>query len=201
MCPSPSAASPAPSPSSDPSQDPPETWETHPASPLFQTPSRPREDDEDLSPSSPPPPSWATPGASPSGSHDDSSTSGPRSTEASLSISAKKAELRKVMRAAVRTAGGMVHQLLTREGTPERAVELYRPDAEDEKAISEPLAGLASRRMPAGAENPDVTDLVQLVIGLAGYVVKQITKRAAIAEQAAPPADHELEPDEGGVSV
>ncbi|MBM7510056.1 hypothetical protein JOE61_003870 [Nocardioides salarius] len=107
------------------------------------------------------------------------------------------------MRQAVATAGGAAHQFLTRDGTPERDAGLYLPDDDDLEAISDPLAGLASRRAPSGVENPDVTDLVRLVLGVVGYAVKQLNTRAAIATyyaeepQPAPPAD--LGADDGTV--
>lgn len=142
-----------------------------------------------FTPTSPPPipipgePTTSEPGAawsespdtSPSSESGDASASPPRSTRARLR------ELRKMAAAAVTTAGGMAHQLLTREGSAERQIGLWVPDEDDVTAISEPLAGLASRRMPEGAENPDLADAIALVLGLVTYAVKQRARAAQAA--------------------
>lgn len=99
--------------------------------------------------------------------------SAPRSTGR-----AKLRAIKETVKAALITASGAAHQLLTREGTPERDAGLWLPDDEDLEAISDPLAGLASRRAPSGVDNPDVTDLVRLALGVVGYATKQFTKRA-----------------------
>lgn len=148
------------------------------------------------SPTSPPPdPSWSSPSDPSSSELGADFGSGPRSTaEAAASGDWRKRrrELVPVMETAVRTVGGLAHATLTVEGTPERDAELYLPDSEDVEAISEPLAGLASRRLPAGPENPDVSDLIGLAVGLVGYVVKQLRKRSAAraAKLPAPEVDH-----------
>lgn len=113
---------------------------------------------------------------------DDDSGSAPRSTGSSR---ARLRGLRESIKGAIHTIGGVAHQLLTREGTPERDAGLYLPDDDDVKNIGEPLAGLASRRLPEGATNPDATDLIGLVVGVAGYLVKQAAKRAELARQRA----------------
>jgi hypothetical protein len=116
--------------------------------------------------------------------------SAPRSTGR-----AKLRAIKETVRQAVATATGAAHQLLTRDGTPEREAGLWLPDDDDLEAISDPLAGLASRRAPSGVDNPDVTDLVRLALGVAGYLIKQMNVRAQIASyyapepQGAPPAD------------
>lgn len=171
--------------SSDPTTaaTPPESPDLPPLPPPLDPPTSPL-----FLPTSPPPldtspdPSWS-PDESPS-PHElgDDSPSAPRSTGGSPSR-ARLRGLREAIKGGIATATGIAHTLLTREGTPERDQGLYLADDDDVKAIGEPLAGLASRRLPAGAENPDVTDLIGLVVGLAGYAVKQAFKRAEIARQ------------------
>lgn len=173
----------SPSPTTTPEQPEPEsqtgpaveTSPQPPTSPLFQ-------------PTSPPPLDTTPTGASsetpnePPNPHelgDDSAS--PRPSTGSSSR-ARLRGLRESIKGAVLTAGGLAHQLLTRENTPERDAGLYLPDDDDVKAVSEPLAGLASRRLPEGASNPDVTDLIGLVVGLAGYAIKQQLKRAELAK-------------------
>jgi hypothetical protein len=143
--------------------------ETLSPSPLFRSPTSPPP-----LPSSPPEdlPSWLSLDEPPSTSPDDAFGSPPPST-GKKSGRPKLRELREMAKAAVQTAGNMAHQILTAPGTAERAFGLYLPDDDDVKAISDPVASLASRRMPEGAENPDVADLVRLAFGLLVYGVKQ----------------------------
>ena len=148
-------------------------------SPLFvTTPIPPMTDPLDMSSQQHP---WSqSPDESPS--PDGDSDSSRPSTGSRRTAAAKRRELREMAAAAVETVGGAAHQLLTAEGSPEREQLLYVPDSKDVQAISDPLAGLASRRMPEGAENPDLADLVRLALGVVAYVVKQRAKRARIAQ-------------------
>lgn len=172
-----------PSPTPSPSQPEPTT---PPTSPLFQTPTQhPLE--------TPDPGSSETLDAPPSpGLGADSGS--PRPGKAA-SPAAKRRELRKVAATMVGMVGGLLHDLLTPHGSIERDAGLYLPDDDDVEAIADPLAGLASRRMPEGAENPDVTDLIRLGFGLLGYALKQRGLRAQIAA-AYTPADEEEPADE-----
>jgi hypothetical protein len=86
----------------------------------------------------------------------------------------------------VNTAGGIAHSLLTRADTLEREAGLWLPDQDDVDTIADPLASLAARRAPEGSDNPDYTDLVRVVVGVAGYVVKQLRRRAELREDGAP---------------
>lgn len=150
--------------------------EPEPMSPLFSH-----------SPSPNPDPSYSSPSPDPSPSEpgddfgsDPRSTDGPRLPGFASTWRKRKRDLIAPAKAAVATAGGVAHQLLTVDGTAERHAGLFLPDEEDLDAIAEPLAGLASRRVPDGAENPDVTDVIGLLLGVVGYVVKQLSKRAAL---------------------
>lgn len=151
---------------------PPETSSLEPeqSSPFFLPTTRPPIPEEHTTETGP---GWSeSQPESPSSDAGAGSGSRPRSTRARLT------ELRKMTAAAVRTAGGLAHEFLTRDGTPEREVGMWLPDDDDVTAIGEPLAGLASRRMPEGAENPDLADAVALVLGVVAYVVKQRARAA-----------------------
>jgi hypothetical protein len=173
-----------PSPRSDSSPSPDESSPTPDPSPmtdlLFNPPTMPdpmaaaeTETEQD-------PHSWPSDAsASLSGRGDATGSEAPSKAD----LRRKARELLPMTTAAVETAGGIAHSLLTVEGTPEHAAGLYLPDQADVKAVAEPLAGLASRRMPEGAENPDVRDLVGLFLGLVGYVTKQMRKRAGLVRQ------------------
>lgn len=84
------------------------------------------------------------------------------------------------VKTAVTAIGQVLHQVLTAEDSLEREAGLYVPDEDDVQAISDPIAGLASRRLPEGAGDPDAADLIALAIGVGGYVVKQLTLRAQL---------------------
>lgn len=166
--------------SSSPSPDEPTPTPDPMTSLLFQPPTTPDPTTTEAA-TEQDPHSWPD-DASPSLSDLDGATaSAPRSTGSTPRR--KVRELLPMTTAAVQTAGGMAHTLLTVEGTPERAVGLYLPDEDDVAAVAEPLAGLASRRMPEGAENPDVSDIVRLALGLVGYIAKQLQKRASVVRQ------------------
>lgn len=170
---------PAPTPSHLEEEPTPESWAIR--SPLFSEATPPPPDM-----SSPPPLSSETPSEPLSLGPVDATSSDPRSTGSRRN---RKRELLKVAAAVVETVAGMAHQMLTADGTPEREAGLYLADDDDVKAISDPLAGLASRRMPEGAENPDVADLARLVLGVVGYVFKQRTKAERIRRMWQPADD------------
>lgn len=182
LSPEPADDSSSPSPSGSSQPLPPGTPEPDQPAPqrsslLFRAPTpRPESPDPDTFP--PREERWDLPGESLSSPGDDAgSRSGPRSTG-----SFKKSELREVARAAVRTAGGIVNRLLTRRHTPERDLGLFLADAEDEKAIGDPLAGLASRRLPDGAKNADVIDLIKVAIGIGQWFSKVADRRDEATE-------------------
>lgn len=86
--------------------------------------------------------------------------------------------------AAVRVTGGAFHRFLTTSEV-ERDADLWIPDDEDERNISEPAARMLARRDITGG-NPDVIDVVMLCIGVAVYVGKQLQMRRALRAQATP---------------
>ena len=162
----------SPSPTPSPSEP-----TTPPTSALFSSPSSP--------PSHPLDPSSESPADEPSAVPDAGSVS-PRPSSKS-GAATRKRELHKVTAAFIGTIGGLLNDLFTKG--PEREAGLYLPDEDDVEAISDPLAGLASRRMPEGAENPDVTDLIRLGVGLLGYAVKQRVLKMQLAYDATPPEE------------
>lgn len=169
-------SSPGPeSPQTDPAPE--TTRPSLPPSPLFQT-ANPPPLDTSQDPSSPSPSEHLSPGEP----GDESGSPRPSTGSAGAASRARIRGLRESIKGAIATAGGIAHQLLTRENTPERDAGLYLPDDDDVKAISEPLTGLASRRLPEGATNPDVTDLIGLVVGLAGYAIKQQVMKTQLAK-------------------
>lgn len=169
--------SPPPEPTATPQEATPEEPTTpqlappEPTSPLFQPSSQGAE------------PGWSdAPDESPTESPDDAGDSGsPRRSTAGRG--ARKRALLSTISVAIATAGTMVHTLLTREGSAAQQIGLYLPDEEDIEAIADPAASIASRRAPEGIENPDVTDGVRLLLGVAGYALKQRAKLAALAAE------------------
>jgi len=106
------------------------------------------------------------------------SGSSPRSTRP-----ASRRELKRMTAAVVKTAGGAAHLALTRGRPADRDAGLWLPDDEDVNDMADPLAGLASRRAPEGAANPDTGDLVALVMAFVRYVLKQLGLGEQLAEE------------------
>lgn len=99
----------------------------------------------------------------------------------------KKRELKQLAGHAVMTISGMLNAFLTAAESAERDGGLWLADKADVDGISDPLAGLASRRAPEGVDNPDVTDLARLVMAVAGYVGKQLRRKAELRGLPGPP--------------
>lgn len=185
--PRPSATSPSPSPS--PSSSLPEPSST--TSPFFQTPEYPDPAPGSSLPDPEPAPSWSSsPDPSPDGPGSVSS-SDTRSTPPAKPLG--RAQLKKVAGAAVQAFGGMLANVLTAPESIERQERLWIPDEQDVQAIGDPLAGIAARRVPAGAAGPDTPDVAALVVGVVGYVMKQFSKRAEIRAQKAREAAYAAE--------
>ncbi|MFP5372385.1 MAG: hypothetical protein ACLGI3_16780 [Actinomycetes bacterium] len=93
-------------------------------------------------------------------------------------------------RQAVLVASGMAHRFAT-TSEAQLMVGLYLADEEDAERIGDPLARIAGRRVKdsAAIANPDAADAISAMLGLAGYVSKQIVKLSearTIAPEAAP---------------
>lgn len=172
---------------------PPETPDLPTPDPLVDLPTSPLFGMSDPSPS-PSLPSYDSP-SDPRPDDDADSSSLPPSIGSTAKARARA--LLPTIRRGLRTIGNTANQLLTVEGSAEHAYDLYVPDAEDVEAIAVPLAGLASRRVPAEAANPDVTDLVGLAMGVLSYAVKQLRKRALINATYPGGMEHEPEHPDG----
>lgn len=163
-----------------------------PTSPLFSAPRSP----EPLTPETDPAwsPSPDESGASEAAGYLGTASEAPSTRSVKAAARERLRALKKTAEAAVATAGGFAHRFLTRPSTLERESGLWLPDEDDVEAISDPLASLASRRTPKGAENPDVTDLIRLALGVVSYVAKQLDQLEQLRAyqpnepQGAPPA-------------
>lgn len=92
----------------------------------------------------------------------------------------------KLSRAGLRTAiGGAVRRVcrlvaIVAADDEERALGVWHPDPEDIEDIAEPAASLVWRRVPADARGGDAMDILQLSLAIAGYVGKNVKRRAEI---------------------
>lgn len=130
---------------------------------------------------SPSAPEWSS---DESAEDDDSgrSSSSTSSGEAPPALSKKMQRL--AARQAVLVASGMVHRVAVRSEEQARA-GMYLADEEDAERIADPLARIAGRRVGSSGAmaNPDVADLMASMMGVAGYVSKQIAIAKAISDQ------------------
>lgn len=166
----------------------------------------PPEDSQDSQQDPEPDPSWSSSQgllsnpSSGDGSPSDTPSTGPASPAPAKPLS--KAQLRKLAEGAVRGFGELVHKNLTAPQSAERDHGLWIPDDDDVKAISDPLAGIASRRTPAGVAGSDTVDIIGLVVGLVGYGIKQWTTRAQLrkAYQAMPDLSADMNQQDGAAA-
>lgn len=110
-------------------------------------------------------------------SHD--STTSPASSSSSTGRLGKAAA-RATGAKAVLTATGIAHRVGARtEG--QQLAGLYLADEDDAEAIGHPLADIVSRRSGTvgAALSPDANDALSALIGLAGYMSKQIANLVA----------------------
>jgi hypothetical protein len=89
---------------------------------------------------------------------------------------------------AVKTLTGLVASFITTE--EEKDYELWRADEDDIESISAPASRIIWRRLPDDAKGSDTIDLLQLTLGIAGYLGKNLKtqreiRRAAELDQAA----------------
>lgn len=149
-----------------------------------------------------PGPSWSGPNGLGSGLDRPGSPSGIPSTPSKPPKITRKA-LREYAGKVIDKAGELACHLLTARDSIEREMGLWRPDEEDRRDIADPLAGLASRRVPDGpAGNPDVVDGFALALALFAYVGKQLARRAELRTQAPQaPAIPDMTEDAGDVAA
>jgi hypothetical protein len=160
--------------------DPPEGTPPPPRSLLFdlsqnRLPSLPRSSPSLGGPESPSPPDEF--GSPPHWTDDAPSAQPVRKAGTSAT---KKKKLKPLLRKAVETLGAQLHTFGTAPESPERDVGLWLADKEDQAGIGDPLTSILSRRVPNGVDNPDVTDGIDLALGLLGYVMKNLQLRAAV---------------------
>lgn len=89
-----------------------------------------------------------------------------------------RAQLKKPLKRSLTIVGGVLANVLAKT-QGEYEAGLWRPDDEDQEDISDPLAGIVHRRLPAGADN-DVLDGLVLLLAVVGYVGKQIARRVEL---------------------
>lgn len=102
-------------------------------------------------------------------------SSGRRSAAAASPLGKKAAQ--DTARKAVIIGSAMAHTALAKTEA-QKAVGLYLADEDDASAIGDPLASIAGRRAGAAgaAANPDVADAISAMLGMAGFISKQIVK-------------------------
>jgi len=111
------------------------------------------------------------------------SPAGTRSTGSSRATKGPVGQgLQDLARNGIIIATEQVHTYVGSRTAGQRAVELYRADADDAERIGDPLARIAARRDGVGEMSPDTEDLLAAMMGLAGYAAKQI-QRKAIADK------------------
>jgi len=81
-------------------------------------------------------------------------------------------------------AGAVANQNLTRDELERDDVGLWIADEDDAANIGDPLANLAARRggVAGAAANPDLGDIIAMLVGLAVYVSKQLQKLQAVRQ-------------------
>lgn len=174
-----SSSSSGPSPSSPPAADP---FSPPPVMPGLVTGSSDPSSSSPSDPSSPGQSSLGPDARDPSAGAGSTPSQGlgssPRSTAKRRGV--RKRELKELCGHAVTMVGGVLNSFLTAADTPERDGGLWIPDRDDVDQMSDPLAGLASRRAPEGVDNPDATDVARLVVAVIGYVGKQLRRRVEL---------------------
>lgn len=94
-----------------------------------------------------------------------------------------KTQMRETARTAVRIGGGMAHTVGARTEEAKDA-GLWLTDAEDERNIGHPLADYFHSKgdLINGKLSPEANYALQGLMGIAGYLTKQVTKVAQIRE-------------------
>jgi hypothetical protein len=148
--------------------------------PFFRSPAA----EEDLSSTLPPlSPSEsgdgsASAGEQPSDPSESPEETGPRASSADGPLKPLgKAALKATTAQAVLIGSAMAHRVAARtEG--QRRVGLYIADEEDADNIGGPVASILHRRggVAGGQLSPDANDALQAIMGLAGYVSKQVVR-------------------------
>lgn len=124
---------------------------------------------------------WANEYADPSDVEPPTSTASPAGESVAQLLS--KGQLRKTAAEGVKIGTGMVHTVAAKT-VEQRRVGLYRADDEDAVAIGHPLADIMYRRgdVVGGKLSPDANDVLRSVMGIAGYLAKQVSKIGEIRQ-------------------
>jgi hypothetical protein len=119
---------------------------------------------------------------------DSSPTSSPGSSRADKPAALlSQAQMRATARQAVVIGTGMAHTVGAKTEA-QKAVGLYLADDADAAAIGNPLADIMHRRgdIVGGKLSPDANDFLKSLMGVAGYITKQIQKIAYVRRVEAP---------------
>jgi hypothetical protein len=105
-----------------------------------------------------------------------------------------QAQMRATARQAVVIGTGMAHTVGAKTEA-QKAVGLYLADDTDAANIGNPLADIMHRRgdIVGGKLSPDANDFLKSLMGVAGYITKQIQKIAVIRQVEAP-AQQQVDP-------
>jgi hypothetical protein len=155
--------------------------------------------DESDSPSSPPQPLLAPPtslfgfGSLPEGEEGPESLSDPLDGPGSDSGTGWPSEPGldesglDTARSAVKIGSGMAHTVAAKSEA-QKAVGLYLADDDDAANIGNPLADVMHRRgdIVGGKLSPDANDFLRSLMGVAGYLTKQIQKIGVVRQLEAP---------------
>lgn len=119
---------------------------------------------------------------------DSDPTSSPGSSRAEKPAALlSQAQMRATARQAVKIGSGMAHTVAAKTEA-QRAVGLYLADDDDAANIGNPLADVMHRRgdIVGGKLSPDANDFLRALMGVAGYLTKQIQKIGAVRQMEAP---------------
>ena len=141
--------------------------------PEEESPYPPAEDDGDGSASED---QWSGPSEPLDDSEPDSWTASPAG-DAKAPALLSKAQMRATARTAVKVGTGVAHTVAAKTEAAQQ-LGLYIADDDDAVAIGHPLADIMHRRgdIVGGKLSPDANDLLRSVMGVAGYLAKQVAK-------------------------
>jgi hypothetical protein len=131
----------------------------------------------DGSPSASASPSDEEPGWS-----DEAPSSSPSASDPASKKPLSNKALKPMFRQGVQIGSGMAYRFAARTAGQQQ-VGLYLADDEDAANIADPLASIAARREGiAGKVSPDTADFISSMMGVAGYLSKQMVRAQAAAQ-------------------
>jgi len=115
---------------------------------------------------------------------DDGLTTSTGSSAGKPGLKLGKSAMRATAAKGVIIGSGMLHRMATRAETLQREAGLYLADGEDAENIGHPIGDIIARRggVAGKALSPDANDALSAVMGLAGYMSKQIALQMQIAQ-------------------